>query len=155
MQLEKRITRLRVVTMTLAGVLSTIVAVSACGGDEEAPPSPATSGESAPDASSGTNDSTKGSGNADSTPAPGGTGVCCKPSTTPACCMTYGGYAESADACNRRICDGMPTPSAAWRLEKDEQGCDHWVEPPRNGGACCGCASIPDAGSDADASDAE
>ncbi|WP_146650745.1 hypothetical protein [Labilithrix luteola] len=133
--------------MTLAGLFSAIVAMSACGADEETTPSPVKSPENSNDASS--------KGGAHSTPAPGGTGVCCTPSAKPACCMDYGGYAESDDACNRRLCDGMAPPSAAWRLEKEEHGCDAWIEPPKDGLLCCGCAPIPDSGADADASDAE
>ncbi len=71
---------------------------------------------------------------------------CCPISPQPGCCMDYGGTRGRA-GCGT-VCDGMPWPSPAWRIEQDEFGCPRWVEPPRIPNNCCGCFVI-DAGVDA------
>jgi hypothetical protein len=72
---------------------------------------------------------------------------CCPISPAPACCMEYGG-SRSRSSCGM-VCDGMPWPSPAWRIEQDESGCPHWIEPEPSS-ECCGCvppdARPPDAG---------
>jgi hypothetical protein len=52
--------------------------------------------------------------------------------------MLYGGFTTSRDGCGGETCDGMPSPSEDWKLETDEHGCKHWVEP-REWTDCCGC----------------
>lgn len=84
-------------------------------------------------------------------PAPDGFGYCCAPDEAPGCCMAYGGW-SAAGSC-ATLCDGMPVPSTpGWAIVDDAHGCKVWRQP--SGGARCGQAILPDAGHDADASDA-
>ena len=67
---------------------------------------------------------------------------CCPISPRPDCCMEYGGSRRIGGFCGM-TCDGMPVPSALWRVAHDEHGCPYWVEPASSAG-CCGCIA-PDA----------
>ena len=69
--------------------------------------------------------------------------LCCPISPEPACCMEYGGSRLLRGSCGM-FCDGMPGPTAPWRIGLDEHGCPRWFEPEVSTG-CCGCIE-PDAG---------
>ncbi|GAC1526207.1 MAG: hypothetical protein NVS3B10_24710 [Polyangiales bacterium] len=58
-------------------------------------------------------------------------GSCCPPDPHPGCCMRYGGWNCAV------VCDGIPIPSdPAWRLVKDEHGCDTWSSAGSTGPLC-------------------
>ena len=74
-------------------------------------------------------------------------GSCCPPAAKPACCMAYGGWSGSHGC--ESACDGMPYPSdPAWKIVKDDHGCDTWSSAGSTGPVCGGDAAPPDARSD-------
>ncbi len=64
---------------------------------------------------------------------------CCPIDKSPGCCMNYGGWkGEDGSRCGM-ACDGMPYPSdPAWKIVKDEHGCNVWSSAGSKGPLCFG-----------------
>ena len=60
--------------------------------------------------------------------------------------MAYGGWTSGDELACAKTCDGMPNPGdPAWKIVKDEHGCDVWSSA---GSAGPRCGAPTDAGKD-------